>query len=78
MADKLASPMTTHILFIRGGGAGKLDLYEKEIPGAHVRRLKGRDHQLNNDLTEVADDIRRVGRQGQAPSANRGLCEKSE
>ena len=33
-------------------------LYARAIPGAHVRRLAGRDHQLNNDLSEVARDIR--------------------
>jgi Predicted esterase of the alpha/beta hydrolase fold len=35
-----------------------LDLYAKAIPGALVRRLNGRDHQLNNSLSEVANDIR--------------------
>ncbi len=35
-----------------------VDLYSKAIPGAVVRRLEGRDHQLNNDLAEVAADIR--------------------
>jgi predicted alpha/beta hydrolase family esterase len=34
-----------------------IDLYAKAIPGAHVRRLNGRDHQLNNSLSEVAADI---------------------
>jgi predicted alpha/beta hydrolase family esterase len=34
------------------------DLYAKAIPRAVVRRLPGRDHQLNNDLSEVAADIR--------------------
>lgn len=54
------------------GGADKttpkthLDLYAKAMPHAHVRRLKGRDHQLDNDLSEVAADIRRVGKPGQA------------
>lgn len=32
-------------------------LYEKAIPQAVVRRLAGRDHQLNNDLSDVAADI---------------------
>lgn len=32
--------------------------YAETMPSAHVRRLVGRDHQLNNDLTEVASDIR--------------------
>lgn len=36
-------------------------LYRKAIPQAVVRRLMGRDHQLNNDLSEVASDIRRLG-----------------
>ena len=36
------------------------DLYEKAIPQAVVRRLTGRDHQLNNDMAEVAADIRRL------------------
>ena len=36
-------------------------LYAEAIPGAHVRRLDGRDHQLNNDLSVVADDIRQLG-----------------
>jgi predicted alpha/beta hydrolase family esterase len=33
-------------------------LYARALPQATVRVLPGRDHQLNNDLTEVADDIR--------------------
>jgi predicted alpha/beta hydrolase family esterase len=33
-------------------------LYAEAIPTAHVRLLNGRDHQLNNDLSEVAADIR--------------------
>jgi pimeloyl-ACP methyl ester carboxylesterase len=35
-----------------------LDLYAAAIPQAMVHRLKSRDHQLNNDLREVADTIR--------------------
>jgi hypothetical protein len=35
-------------------------LYANAIPQAVVRRLQGRDHQLNNDLSEVATDIRRL------------------
>lgn len=34
------------------------DLYARAIPWAHLHRLPGRDHQLGNDLTEVADAIR--------------------
>jgi len=35
-------------------------LYAAAIPHAHVRRLVDRDHQLNNDLSEVASDIREL------------------
>jgi len=38
-----------------------LQLYAAAIPGAHVRHLNGRDHQLNNDLSDVANDIRDLG-----------------
>jgi pimeloyl-ACP methyl ester carboxylesterase len=34
------------------------DLYARVIPQAQVHRLPGRDHQLNNDLSEVAEAIR--------------------
>jgi pimeloyl-ACP methyl ester carboxylesterase len=33
-------------------------LYAKAIPQAQVHELPGRDHQLNNDLSEVAEVIR--------------------
>ena len=33
------------------------DLYARAIPQAQVHRLPGRDHQLNNDLSEVARAI---------------------
>ncbi len=39
---------------------GHLHLYAQAIPQAVVRGLSGRDHQLNNDLSEVAADIRRL------------------
>ena len=35
-----------------------VELYARAIPRARVRRLAGRDHQLDNDLSEVASDIR--------------------
>jgi predicted alpha/beta hydrolase family esterase len=35
-----------------------LSLYEKKFPHATFRRITGRGHQLNNDLSEVAADIR--------------------
>jgi pimeloyl-ACP methyl ester carboxylesterase len=31
-----------------------IDLYARAVPRAHVHRLPGRDHQLGNDLSEVA------------------------
>ena len=35
-----------------------LALYARELPHAQVRRLPGRDHQLDEDLSEVATDIK--------------------
>ena len=40
-------------------------LYARAIPQACVRRLAGRDHQLNNDMSDVATDIRRLGDGGE-------------
>jgi predicted alpha/beta hydrolase family esterase len=37
-----------------------VELYAHLVPLAHARRLEGRDHQLNNRLGEVANDIRRL------------------
>jgi predicted alpha/beta hydrolase family esterase len=37
-----------------------LGMYAKAFPKAVIRRLGGRDHQLNDDLTEVARDISRL------------------
>jgi predicted alpha/beta hydrolase family esterase len=34
------------------------ELYARAVPQARVHRLRGRDHQLNDDLTEVAVVIR--------------------
>ena len=36
-------------------------LYARAIPQAEMHRLPGRDHQLNNDLSEVAEVVRGVG-----------------
>lgn len=38
-----------------------LDMYAKALPNAVVRRLPGRNHQLNEDMTEVARDIASLG-----------------
>ncbi|GIH17137.1 alpha/beta fold hydrolase [Rugosimonospora africana] len=37
------------------------DLYARAIPQAQVHRLPGRDHQLNNDLSEVAKTMTTSG-----------------
>lgn len=41
-----------------------LTLYAKAIPGVRTRRLAGRDHQLNNDLSPLARDILGLGAVG--------------
>jgi predicted alpha/beta hydrolase family esterase len=38
-----------------------IHLYAKAIPHAVVRTFERRDHQLNNDMSDVARDIRSVG-----------------
>ncbi len=38
--------------------ASHADLYAQAIPQAHLRRLPGRDHQLDNDLSEIAGEIK--------------------
>jgi len=35
-----------------------LDLYARKLPLAKIRRIIGRGHQLNNDLSEVIEDIK--------------------
>src|SRR5690606_29864990 len=37
-----------------------VEMYAALFPQAAVRRLEGRNHQLNDDLTEVANDIRQL------------------
>lgn len=37
-----------------------IGMLAKAFPRARVRRLEGRDHQLDNDLSEVAHDIKRL------------------
>lgn len=44
-----------------------VDLYARSIPHARVRRLGGRDHQLNNDLSDVARDIRELDSPASGP-----------
>lgn len=40
-----------------------LGMLARALPGAIVRRLEGRDHQLNDDLSELAQDIKRLERE---------------
>lgn len=47
-----------------------VELYAHVVPRAHVRRLAGRDHQLNNRLSEIATDIRRLDQGSNAPRAS--------
>ena len=39
-----------------------LALYAQKFPQATIRELNGRGHQLNNDLSEVAEDIKNLRR----------------
>jgi len=65
-AGDWAAPLAGVTVYLYQGDADEttpmahLDLYGKAIRQAHLRRLRGRDHQLDNDLSEVARDIRRV------------------
>lgn len=38
------------------------DIYARVIPQAKLHRLSGRDHQLGNDLSEVAEVVRGLGK----------------
>ena len=51
-----------------------VELYARILPRAHVRRLAGRDHQLNNRLSEIATDIRRLD-QSSTADATRGSAD---
>jgi len=58
-------PRATPIYFYHGSEdatapCAHVDLYKQAIPNARVRKLEGRDHQLNDDLSEVAADITRI------------------
>ena len=63
-----AAPLAGVTVYLYQGDADEttpmthLALYASAIPHAHVRRLSGRDHQLNDDLSEVAQDISRVSK----------------
>lgn len=54
-------------LFLYHGGADEVvpvshvEMYSRALPQATIRRLDGRNHQLGDDLAEVARDIVRLG-----------------
>ena len=52
-----------------------VELYARAIPRAQVRRLAGRDHQLNDSLAEMAADIRRLDQSSNAaPARGSATC----
>jgi predicted alpha/beta hydrolase family esterase len=51
-----------------------VELYARAVHRAHVRRLAGRDHQLNNRLAEIATDIQRLDQSSNA-DATRGAAD---
>jgi hypothetical protein len=57
-----ALPSGVEIHFVHGldddiAPPSHVDLYARAVPHATIRRLAGRDHQLNSDLSEVATII---------------------
>ena len=64
LVDGWANPLANFPLHLFHGGADTIvpkahvDLYAEALPHAQVYRLAGQDHQLNNDLTEVAKVLR--------------------
>jgi predicted alpha/beta hydrolase family esterase len=58
-------PRDVPVFFYHGSNdeivpSAHVELYAHLLPRAQVRRLARRDHQLNNHLTEIAADIRRL------------------
>ena len=47
-----------------------VELYARAVPQARIQRLVGRDHQLNDDLSEVAADIAALDAREKAHSAS--------
>jgi hypothetical protein len=72
LADRL--PRDVPIFFYHGRDDhsvpfAHVELYARVVPRAHVRRLAGNDHQLNNQLAEIASDIRRLDQRSNADAA---------
>jgi predicted alpha/beta hydrolase family esterase len=64
LGQRLPTPTPIHLYHGTDDQTAPLEhlgLYAGAIPQAVVHRLAGRDHQLNNDMSEVAADIRRLG-----------------
>ncbi|MRG56567.1 alpha/beta fold hydrolase [Phyllobacterium sp. SYP-B3895] len=71
LADRL--PPGIPIYLYRGTAddvvpAAHVDLYMKALPHAVICTLEGRDHQLNNNMREIARDIRAVSRRSEEPT----------
>ncbi len=65
-ADAARVPRDLPLFFYHGEAdetvpVSHLDLYSRALPHAVVHRLRGRDHQINEDMTEVARDIVALG-----------------
>lgn len=61
LGTRLARGMSVHVyhgLADEIAPPSHADLYARAIPQARIHRLPGRDHQFNDDLGVVADDIR--------------------
>lgn len=72
LADRL--PRGVPIFFYHGRNDdtvpfSHVELYARAVPRAQVRRLAGRDHQLNNGLSEIAADIRWLDQRSSADAA---------
>lgn len=62
LGDRLPQDVPVHLFHGLEDGTfepSHADLYAQTIPQAQLHRLPGRDHQFNDDLSEVADVIRR-------------------
>jgi len=75
IADRL--PRDVPIFFYHGRDDDTVpfehvELYARALPCAQVRRLAGRDHQLGNDLSETAADIRRLEQRANDGRGERG------
>jgi hypothetical protein len=63
LGKRLPAKMPVYLYHGTEDGTAPLEhagLYERAIPQAVARRLTGRDHQLNNDLSEIVTDIYRL------------------